>query len=719
MPIAMPTSSKVVLPRSDVQHQHRLNSSVQHRLEHNHDLRNDNNYSLLLEFEKFQNNRNNQKSDNCNNGNGNGNVNDSNDSNNGKPFDINWHKNIEPMEIDLNCVSEPLYPLQVLAWDLDKTMVRTISLQVCDQPKPQQFQNGYFMFFDEDTKEYHHVYKRPGLEKLIQFLTHAVDNKLIKLPMMLCTHGTQKYAQTILRKCGACHLFPIMLPRRDWHRRCFEDDYKSRRFKTIARMADELHVAAEDVLMIDDDPGVYCKADRTFGSLVHIKPFDDPVEQRNDRELYKLMNFLEALFKYGRYWYIHVLGSCISYTGLVRSSTMNSRLITHNTLFRAQIVQILILQFNIRFVDNREKVIAVYLFDRYIAHQPIDWAALNSQALPLSNYVLLMFTCLFLGRQYLYTDRKRPKQFRRYPFSAQIWLDHIDIYERIIRTYKALPHLMDVDFYESEMQQHMGNNNQKKNVRTRNKNSKNKNECEQHLFDRPRQKSKHKNQILSATIINIYNSRKQEQQMQQSTQENRNSNSNSNSNSSNNQSQSDNHSNTNNSNSNNAKVDQKLNKLANSLTVEPMTSTTSVTPKSIAFEADNNHMIAQPQPIKNTMHDTYYAMFGAEYVAAQHGFYTADGEGPLDEETIANHLRCNSHRLKKHKRRLREIYFNQLYQLCSNVCDVIEYPKILQGVYGRPAKGFDSSLFVAYEQYVLQLFAIVESSVQRIRERQY
>jgi hypothetical protein len=46
---------------------------------------------------------------------------------------------------------------------LDKTLVRTISLHTNDQPQPEQYKNGYFMFFDDDTKEFHHVYKRPYL----------------------------------------------------------------------------------------------------------------------------------------------------------------------------------------------------------------------------------------------------------------------------------------------------------------------------------------------------------------------------------------------------------------------------------------------------------------------------------------------------------------------------------------------------------------------------
>merc|ERR1712232_1325151 len=164
---------------------------------------------------------------------------------------------------------EHLYPVRVIAFDLDKTMVRTISLHTNEQPQPEQHPNGYFMFFDDDTKEYHHVYKRPYLKELLDFLYHAIFAKN-KCKMMLCTHGTQKYAQTILERCKADKLFPLMLPRRDWCRRKFEDDYKPRRFKTIEKMAKSVNAEVEDVIMIDDDPGVCSKGDRCNGSLVHI-----------------------------------------------------------------------------------------------------------------------------------------------------------------------------------------------------------------------------------------------------------------------------------------------------------------------------------------------------------------------------------------------------------------------------------------------------------------
>eukprot|EP01084_Bolivina_argentea_P292236 502349_1 len=102
----------------------------------------------------------------------------------------------------------PAYPVKAIAFDLDKTMVRTISLHTNEQPQPEQHPNSYFMFFDEDTKEYHHVYKRPYLTQLLDFLSSEIVVKN-RCKMMLCTHGTQKYAQTILEKCKADQLFRL------------------------------------------------------------------------------------------------------------------------------------------------------------------------------------------------------------------------------------------------------------------------------------------------------------------------------------------------------------------------------------------------------------------------------------------------------------------------------------------------------------------------------
>jgi len=62
----------------------------------------------------------------------------------------------------------------------------------------------------------------------------------------------------------------------------------------------------------------------------------------------------------------------------------------------------------------------------------------SAHRIAFAHYVLVMFACLFVVRQYLYPDHKRPKQFRRDPYSAEIWLRHIEGYERIVRKYKTL-----------------------------------------------------------------------------------------------------------------------------------------------------------------------------------------------------------------------------------------------------------------------------------------
>jgi len=266
------------------------------------------------------------------------------------------------------------YFIKMLAFDLDKTLVRTISLHTNDQPQPEQYKNGYFMFFDDDTKEFHHVYKRPYLKELLEFLYHSIF-KTNKCKMMMCTHGTQKYAQTILEKCGADKLFPLMLPRKDWNRRKFDDDYKPRRFKTIEKMAKAASMSVNDVLMIDDDPGVYNRGDRCNGNLIHIKPFDDPYEQRNDTELKKLMNLLAMILKYGKNYYNKIFCNCIRYTGLVKNTgkgrMSQSEMASHSYL-RAELMKRLMFDFNLN-MDKHERLGCLCLFDRYCAKYRIDW----------------------------------------------------------------------------------------------------------------------------------------------------------------------------------------------------------------------------------------------------------------------------------------------------------------------------------------------------------
>ena len=74
------------------------------------------------------------------------------------------------MEIEMKmeeAVVANLHPVKVIAFDLDTTLVRTISLHTPDQPQPEQF---------ADIKEYHHVYKRPYLAELLAFLRRAVPS---------------------------------------------------------------------------------------------------------------------------------------------------------------------------------------------------------------------------------------------------------------------------------------------------------------------------------------------------------------------------------------------------------------------------------------------------------------------------------------------------------------------------------------------------------------
>ena len=315
------------------------------------------------------------------------------------------------------------------------------------------------MFFDEDTKEFHHVYKRPFLKELLEFL-YAKVAATGKVKMMLCTHGTQKYAQTILERCGADKLFPKMLPRKDWSRRKFEDDYKMRRFKTLRKMAESVtpKIGVEDLLMIDDDPGVYCKADRVNGSLLHILPFDDPFLQRGDCELDKLIKFLSAVLKYGKKWYIKLLLGCAHYTGIDGKLKMTQYEQRREFYFRSQLVTQL-MGINVH-INPEERVGSMMLFDRFMLRYPVKWKRLEDEPLLFAFYALHYFVCLFMMRGYLYCDSLRPKQFRRDPYSSTIWINHIPIYEYLARKYGTLNGMTE---WKPQKHSHRGQRHQSKN----------------------------------------------------------------------------------------------------------------------------------------------------------------------------------------------------------------------------------------------------------------
>ena len=491
---------------------------------------------------------------------------------------------------------EEAYPLKVIAFDLDKTMVRTISLHTNEQPQPEQHPGGYFMFFDDDTKEYHHVYKRPHLKELLDFLYHAIVSTK-KCKMMLCTHGTQKYAQTILERCNADKLFPLMLPRRDWCRRKFEDDYKPRRFKTIEKMAISVNERVEDVMMIDDDPGVYSKGDRCNGSLIHIKPFDDPYEQRNDKELPKLIKLLSSVLKYGKNYYNKIFANAIRYTGLVKTY-MNPQQMAQHSLFRAELLKRLIYDFDIK-MNKQERLGTIFLFDRYTANQRIDWNLLDKHKNNFTYYVILMFGCLFIARQYLYTDSKRPKQFRRDPYSAEIWLIHVEIYEKVVKKYKTMNGITSYNPQNQSQQQSSKHHKQ----------------------------SHHHKSLKN----NNNNHRPNENEMKV---------------------------NDNNNNNNNNIVSLNDNQL--------MTS----------YQNQYQHQQMQHQQMQ---HQSY-------------------------------HSQSHHRRKRKHKHREKQIYFTELHNIQKTIFDGIEYPKLLHGLYHRPNTGYDSSLFVKYEDYVESLFRHIEKT---------
>ena len=71
----------------------------------------------------------------------------------------------------------------------------------------------------------------------------------------------------------------------------------------------------------------------------------------------------------------------------------------------------------------------------------------------------------------------------------------------------------------------------------------------------------------------------------------------------------------------------------------------------------------------------------------------------------------------RHKDPSKDIYFEELYQLCKDLRDGVGYPKILQGVYHRPKQNFDSSLFTKYENYIENMMLQVDSLVPHLNQQ--
>jgi hypothetical protein len=220
-------------------------------------------------------------------------------------------------------------------------------------------------------------------------------------------------------------------------------------------MADHAGVRPEEVMMIDDDPAVFGKFDRTSGGLVHIKAFDNPTIQKDDRELKRLQRMIQGVMKYGKNFFNLQFANAIRYTGLSNTMTLatatrakkkdagealsdfekmslvrRDRLQSEHRKLRCKVLWCLRWGLGLK-MNGEERLSTLFLFDRYYTHLKILWPTIYTEQ-GLDEAILHMFGCLFIARQYLFTDRKRPKHFRRDPHSCPLWLAHVDAFRTII-----------------------------------------------------------------------------------------------------------------------------------------------------------------------------------------------------------------------------------------------------------------------------------------------
>jgi len=592
---------------------------------------------------------------------------------------------VDTLNID---VDECQYPIKVIAFDLDKTLVRTISLHHDQQPQPEQYENGYFMFFDDDTKEFHHVYKRPYLKELLEFLYAKVATRVPKVKMMLCTHGTQKYAQTILERCGADKLFPIMLPRRDWSRRKFEDDYKPRRFKTINKMAQKVNARVEDVLMIDDDPGVYCKADRIGGSLLHILPFDDPFLQRQDRELDKLIQFLTAILKYGKSWYIKTLVTSSLYTRIT-----GNEMAVYNQhrefYFRSQMA-VQLMSINIP-INTEEQLGTMLLFDRFLMQYPVDWQQLQDERRVFAFYALHFFVCLFMIRGYLYRDSLRPKQFRRDPYSSTIWTTHIPMYEYLARKYGTLDGIRDWKPERRSGGKHRSHRSSNSHSHSHRGSNSGRHNPEQQGHQGQQQKedsTQHQRQQHGIQTV--------EQQQQHNT-----------------------------GSPQRQEVDTQVQGAhTQSPQAQPSDNSQEQKPLQQQQQAQgaSPSVIAVPNRVLVTQNDNerLHLEMMAQLQANEANLTPQQRQWLNDQRHILsmNARQQPRHKKRKHRNHEKKFLFQSLHQLYLNVFDAVGYPKLLHGLYYRPKSGYDNEMFVQYEAFARFIFEHAEQGAMQQAQQQ-
>ena len=182
---------------------------------------------------------------------------------------------------------------KLLILDLDETLIHSESFPGKDYLDKESYDFSFALgggAWSTNKEYYYYTKKRPFLK---EFMEYAFEN----FKVGIWTAADRDYASIILGEVG----IPISKLDLFWTSdKCTikmknddgthpHDRQKYYGVKTLNKVRRSLDWNLKDILIVDD---IYESAENNYGNLIHIKSFDNQV---NDSELLKLITYLEKI----------------------------------------------------------------------------------------------------------------------------------------------------------------------------------------------------------------------------------------------------------------------------------------------------------------------------------------------------------------------------------------------------------------------------------------
>eukprot|EP01083_Nonionella_stella_P031064 85087_1 len=302
--------------------------------------------------------------------------------------------------------------------------------------------------------EHYHVYIRPGLKKLMTYLSYLQQNTSVK--MVIASMAKRDYVDSILKglkKHCTERKFPVfdcVLTRQSWdenqspsstptsyvNSRLFQQYVSGHRkinlrFKSIEKIAEKVRMnhdtkRTKNILVVDDDMGYYDHADRVSGQIYQIPAWNGPVNsrrnrqdytlyQQNDNELPSLGAMIQSIVDKGsiqKYLFTRVLSVFRHEYGSKHKKQVKLRKDMMNILMNDIGMEI----------DEDTGMSSLWIFDNVLR------CCKDNDIVSIGEYIELLFGCIIVYQMYIY-DVHPSAHFYRLSFTQnEFWKQVMDVY---------------------------------------------------------------------------------------------------------------------------------------------------------------------------------------------------------------------------------------------------------------------------------------------------